>query len=420
MQRRELTKMLLASAAVGRAAQAPARAESVPRISKGLADVVVIGAGSFGAWTAHALRGTGHRVMLVDAYGPANSRATSGDESRIIRMSYGSQSIYTAWAKESLVSWQELSQRSRQPIFERTGALAIGPQLGDYLRDSEKALKQNKIRYEVLDAATCARRFEQFALTPDEIALYEPDSGALRARRGIQLLVAEMRADGLDYRRARVHAPDRDSGKIDYIMTDRGEKLSAAAYIYACGPWLPKLFPKILGESLRVPRAEVFYFGAAAGDDSFDGAHFPCWFDVASPTLDAYGIPDLDDRGMKIGVDAYDEPADPDRQERTATARYLDATRQYLQRRFPRLAEAPVVESRVCQYENTPSDNYVLDRHPGIENLWITGGGSGHGFKNGPAVGRYMAQLLQGEGANPIFSFTALEASMKLKKTVTL
>jgi sarcosine oxidase len=409
MKRRAVAQLLLASTIVSRVA----RAGQAPAVNHRLPDIIVVGAGSFGAWTAHALRSEGHHVTLIDAYGPANSRASSGDESRIIRMSYGSQSIYTAWAKESLVAWQGLSERTRQPVFERAGALVIGAQHGAYLRDSEEALKQNGIRYELLDAATCKRRFGQFALSSDEIALFEPDSGALRARRGIQLLVAEMRTGGLDYRSARVRPLDRESGKLDSITTENGDKLSAAAYVYACGPWLPKLVPGVLGEALRTPRAEVYYFGAAAGDESFESAHFPCWFDVASPTFDAFGIPDLDYRGMKIGVDAYDEPADPDRQDRISTPRYLEATREYLRRRFPELAEAPVIESRVCQYEMTPSENYVLDRHPGVENLWIAGGGSGHGFKNGPAVGRYVAHILRGGAANPVFSFAALETSLK-------
>ena len=404
MKRREVTELLLASALVGRIAEA----SQAPAISERRSDVIVVGAGSFGAWTAYALRSQGHRVTLVDAYGPANSRASSGDESRIIRMSYGSQSLYTGWAKESLVAWHTLAERTRQPVFEGTGALAIGAQGGAWLKDSEQALKQHGIRYEWLDRAGCQRRFPQFALSAEEVALYEPDSGALRARRGIQILVAEMRAGGLDYRDARVRPLDRDTGRLDFLTTEAGETLSAAAYVLACGPWLPGMVPAVLGGKLRTPRAEVYYFGSAAGDEAFEGAHFPCWFDLSNPKTDAYGIPDLDYRGMKIGVDAYDEPADPDRQERTSTPRYLAATREYLKGRFPSLAHAPVIESRVCQYEMTPTENYVLDRHPAIENVWIAGGGSGHGFKNGPAVGRYMAQVLGGSAGNPVFSIQSL------------
>ena len=409
MKRREATQLLLASAVASRASLASA----APSVSASLPDVAVVGAGSFGAWTAHALRRQGHRVTLIDAYGPGNSRATSGDESRIIRMSYGSKGVSTGWAKESLLEWQRLSERSRQPVFENTGALAIGARDGEYLLSSEKFMRQEGIRFEWLDHAEIARRYPQFGLAPEEIGLYEPDSGALRARRGIQLLVAELQASGMAYRNERIRPPAPGAGRLDAIVTESGEKISAGAYVFACGPWLARLFPDLLGGALRTPRAEVYYFGSAAGDPQFKAGHFPAWFDVASPSMDAYGVPDLDERGMKIGTDAYDEPTDPDAQERTPTPKYLEATRAYMKKRFPRFAGAPVLEARVCQYENTPTENYLLDRHPRIDNLWLAGGGSGHGFKNGPAVGRYVADLLRGEQANPLFTFAALNAPAK-------
>ena len=105
-----------------------------------------------------------------------------------------------------------------------------------------------------------------------------------------------------------------------------------------------------------------------------------------------YGVPDLEGRGFKLAIDAHGPPFDPDAGERLATAEGLALAREQLARRLPGLRDAPVVEARVCQYENTPNGDFLIDRHPDFENVWLVGGGSGHGFKHGPALGEYVAR----------------------------
>src|SRR3954468_9044686 len=96
------------------------------------ADFVVVGAGVFGVWTAHFLRRRGHTVTLVDAYGAGNTRSSSGDESRIIRMGYGNDTLYTRWAARSLHLWKELFAITGDALFINTGVLWLGTDTDRY------------------------------------------------------------------------------------------------------------------------------------------------------------------------------------------------------------------------------------------------------------------------------------------------
>ena len=170
---------------------------------------------------------------------------------------------------------------------------------------------------------------------------------------------------------------------------------------------MPKLFPDLLGELIHVTRQEVIFFGVPAGDEQFSTGALPAWIDFNDLV---YGIPNLDGRGFKLAIDAHGPEFDPDLGERVVTATGLTATRAYLARRMPRLANAPVTESRVCQYENTSNGDFLIDRHPGFENVWLVGGGSGHGFKHGPTVGQYAADMLSGRDmVEPRYSLASKE-----------
>jgi len=397
LTRRDATRLLAATALTSSlGAQASPGTSGRAGATTRAPDVAVIGAGAFGAWTAHALRAAGASVCLVDAYGAANSRASSGGESRIIRSSYGAQAIYSRMARDSLAHWRELERRSGARLYEPTGVLAIAPDGDDYLDLSARTLATLGIRHERLDAAETMRRYPQFHLADSESALYEPDSGALYARRAIQELVRLLVADGMSYRQEAI-APPAGGGRQADVRTRAGERLVAGHYVYACGPWLPKLFAALLGGRIRVDRAEVYFLGVPAGDSRYLPSRMPTWLDEYAPG-GAYGFASLEGRGVKVAVDARVEPMDPDDGDRTVTAPYLADLRRFLRHRFPGLAEAPIVETRVCQYEMATGENYILDAHPDYDNVWIAGGGSGHGYKNAPMVGGYVADLIDKRG----------------------
>ena len=362
-------------------------------------DTIVVGAGVFGAWTAWHLRRAGQRVLLLDASGPANARASSGGESRMTRTIYGADDVYTKMAWESLEDWRWLSSRSGLPVFHATGVLMFFGKREPFVDQSIDAHKRLGLRLDVLDRAEMQRRYPQIAWDGVEVGLFEPELGVLMARRAVQTLVKEYVAAGGEYRLASV-APPGDGAALDGVRTAAGETLRAERYVFACGPWLPKVFPSLLGSRIFPTRQEVFFFAPESGDDRFAPPHLPGWADFNDGDI-YYGMPDLEARGFKIAHDAHGERFDPDSGDRRATESGLRDVRTYLAKRFPLLAQRPLVESRVCQYENSSNGDLVVDRHPKWPNVVIVGAGSGHGFKHGPAVGRYAADLVTGKRDKP-------------------
>lgn len=355
----------------------------------------MVGAGVFGSWTANFLQREGRRVLLLDAYAPGNSRASSGGESRIIRMGYGADEIYTRWSMRALPLWEELQERIGATIFHRTGVLWLGPAGHEYLLQTMATLEKLVVRFERLSAAEIARRYPQIAVDSDAIGILEPNSGTLMARRAVEHVVADAVKRGAEYRVEFVETP-AGRGRLASVRTRGGEKFSADAYVFACGPWLPKVFPELLGELIFPTRQEVFFFGLPPGDLRFSPPAWPTFIDHFA---EFYGMPDLEGRGIKVACDDHGPRVDPDTQERLATPEKLNEARVYLGKRFPALKNAPLVESRVCQYENTSSGDFLIDRHPDFENVWIAGGGSGHGFKHGPALGEYVAERITKAGS---------------------
>jgi monomeric sarcosine oxidase len=370
-------------------------------------DVCVVGAGVFGAWTAHALAGMGRKVLLLDSYGAANSRASSGGESRVIRAGYGAEEFYTRWAAQSLTLWRELFERNNRPeLFRRTGVLWLARGDDRLSADTLSTLRRLDVPSEHLSRDELERRFPQFAFADDSWAVFEPEGGVLLARRAVRLVVEGARRLGCEYRVAHA-APPEGEGRAGSIKTSDGAAVSAGHFVYACGPWLPKVFPELLAGRISPTRQEVYFFGAPAGDARFRARAMPAWVDWRA---EVYGLPDVESRGVKIALDRHGPAFDPDASERAPTEATLREVRRLLAERLPALAGAPLVEARVCQYENTSNGDFLIDRHPAFSNVWLVGGGSGHGFKHGPAVGRHVSQLLtEGAAAEPRFSLATKE-----------
>ena len=372
-------------AAAGRAAAGGGR------VAPAVWDSVVVGAGVFGAWTAERLRARGQRVLLLDAWGPAHARASSGGESRMTRSDYGPDEVYTRMAHSSLGDWQALSAAAGLPVFQPCGVLFFFQHDESYARDSIAVHKRLGLPLHVLDAAALRRAWPQIDFEGVAFGLHEPQFGALMARRAVLTLVDRFVRAGGEYRQAAI-VPPADTPHLDAVVTARGEAIRARRFIFAAGPWLPKLFPALLGDRIFPTRQEVFFFAPPAGDDRFGHARLPGWADWNGGDI-VYGFPDLEARGFKIAQDAHGGAIDPDRGDRIASAEGLAFARAYTARRFPALASAQIVEARVCQYENSANGDFLIDRHPAWANAVLAGGGSGHGFKHGPAAGALAAAL---------------------------
>jgi sarcosine oxidase len=351
-------------------------------------DAVVMGAGVFGAWTALYLRRSGRTVALVDVYGAGNSRASSGGESRILRAGYGADEFYTRWAMRSRELWLELFQQIGRPeLFQHTGVLFTPRPGNPYGASIQAAFEKYGVPFQRLSSDELARTFPQFRFGQERYGLFETQAGVILARRAVQAVVAQAVREGVEY--------SEDAAAARY---------RAPTIVYACGPWLPKIFPEVLGGRIRVTRQEIFFFGTPPGDRSFATPRMPAWADITDEH-GAYTVPDLENRGFKLAFDRHGEDFDPDTGDRVV--RGMAEARTFLAERFPALAHAPLVESRVCQYENTSNGDFLIDRHPDLADVWLVGGGSGHGFKHGPAVGEHMAVLIEGKVApEPRFSLT--------------
>ena len=363
-------------------------------------DVAVVGAGAFGAWTAWHLRRAGLTVALVEAQGPGHSRASSGGETRVIRMGYGSHEIYTRWSVRSLELWKGLAERAHDRLFHETGVLWMARESDPLTVSTAETLKRVGVAHERLDRAELERRWPQIDFGPIPWAIYEPGSGVLMARRAVQRVVADAIAAGVLYVRAAV-APPALRGRLHTIDAS-GQPIAAETFVFACGPWLPLLFPEALGGRIFTTRQEVFYFGTRPGDLSFAPPAMPVWIDFLDQF---YALPDLEGKGLKFGLDRHGPPIDVDRDDRLISPETFAVIRDLVGQRLPALRDAPIVGTEVCAYENTSNGDFVIDRHPDAPNVWLVGGGSGHGFKHGPAVGEHVAGRLRGDSeTEPRFS----------------
>jgi sarcosine oxidase len=362
------------------------------------AEVVVVGAGVMGAWTALQARRHGWRTTLIDAFGAGNSRATSGDESRIIRSSHGADPFYSRWSRASREAWIVLGDTVGERLFVPAGALWFARAADGFEAASETTLRELGIPVERVSPAELTARWPQLKADDLAFAIYEPEAGLLMARRGVAAVARQFAAEGGQFELAWV-GPGRQQGRrlLDVATTD-GTRCTGEQFVFAAGPWLPRLFPDVAADLIRVTKQDVVFVGPPAGDGRFSADHLPCWVDYAAAF---YGLPAVDGRGMKLAPDRYGPVFDPTHGERIVDPESVRLARRYLAKRFPDLADAPVVETRVCQYETTPDTHFVIDRHPGFDNVWLVGGGSGHGFKHGPVIGQHVVGRLAGEDLQP-------------------
>ena len=387
-------------AATGAAAERKSKKRKPAKPKVQHVDVAIIGAGVFGAWTAWHLLRAGKSVRLFDAYGAGNFRASSGGESRVIRMGYGADTIYSDMARDSLAYWKALSDSASAPIFHNTGVLWFGPQGDAYTAQSLAWLQANRVGHEHGDVRWLQNKYRQIQFFQGETGILENESGALIAGRGVQEVIADAQ---IAVERVVMPAPLLSKRIKRHSLPDGG---TADHLVYALGPWLAELFPQQLMNKIVATRQEVYHFGAPQGDTRFAPPELPVWADNSNNGI-FYGIPDLEGAGFKIAIDRHGPVVDPDTMERQLTPAGIAEARAYIARRFPALASAPLIGGRVCQYENSSNGDYLIDRFPGQERVWLVGGGSGHGFKNGPAVGkRVAAHILDPKLAvEPRFSF---------------
>jgi glycine/D-amino acid oxidase-like deaminating enzyme len=370
--------------------------------------VAVIGAGAFGGWTALHLQRAGAQVTLVDAWGPGNTRASSGGETRVIRTIYGPARKYVEMAARALTLWREWNRTAPRQYYIRTGVLWLTGTDDSYVRRSLGVLQELALDYEELPLATAAKQWPQINFDGVKGVYLEREGGFLLARDACDAVAQEVVRSGGTYRQAAVVTVKAEGQRPNVRLSD-GSRIEADRYVFACGPWLGQLFPDVIGGRIRATRQEVFYFGTPAGDAQFLDLRLPVWIDLTDCFI--YGIPGNLHRGFKVADDTRGPEFDPTSGSRMPSRDGERALRAFVSRRFPALTDAPVLGAEVCQYENSPDGHFIVDRHPAMPDVWIAGGGSGHGFKMGPALGELLAHQIREDAApDPFFAITRFEA----------
>lgn len=380
----------------------PAREPAAPQ-RRPAPHVAVVGAGAFGGWAALMLRRRGARVTLLDAWGPGNPRASSHGETRVIRAMYGGDRVMTALAARALTLWGENERRLGGPLYRRTGALWMIGADDSFVRAALPTLRDAGLAVDEMTPVEAATRWPQVSFEGVRRVVVEREAGYLHALEACAAVARAFVGEGGEYRLASAepdaHLPGSPpkSAAIEGMSAGPlrlgdGTTLAADQYVFACGPWLGRLFPALIGDRVRPTRQETFVFGPAPGDARFTDDALPVWVDLGERIF--YGVPAGGGRGFKVADDTRGPEFDPTAGDRTPGAAGAAAARAFVARRFPALATAPIVEASVCQYENTPDRRFIVDRHPHAANVFVVGGGSGHGFKMGPAIGEMVAEMV--------------------------
>jgi glycine/D-amino acid oxidase-like deaminating enzyme len=362
--------------------------------------IIVVGAGAFGSGSALYLRRKGYRVTLIDAWGPGNARSSSGDETRVIRSTYGANELYFDMNVHALDLWKETQESFGRQLFFNTGViwLCYGAHT-PLVDDSIPFAKKHQMEYEYLNQAEIKKRFPQINANDLHHAYFDPFGGYLKARESVQLVCEAFIREGGQYVQSHVAPGKIKNHMLDCVTLSNGNILQADAYLFACGSWLGKIFPDILEKTITCTKQEVYYFGVPE-KSSHSYERLPVWVDVDGQDF-YYGIPGNAYRGFKIGVDIRGEDFNPTNGDHVITPEMLQKARHFIAHRFPELKNAPLVESRICPYENSPDGNFIFDVFPQTNNVFFLGGGSGHGFKHGPALGYLVANVFAGEGKRP-------------------
>jgi sarcosine oxidase len=357
-----------------------------------VSSALVIGVGVFGASLADRLAREGWEVTLVDRFEPGHPRAESGGETRLIRCSHGPDGFYARSARRALELWRELGEG----VLVESGVAWFARREDGWEADSERVLRAAGIPVERMSPGEGARLFPRLAVDDLAFVLHEPEAGVLRAADGVRALVRRAREAGAQL----VIGEAKPSGPA---VTVDGRTLEADSVVWACGAWLGRMFPEIV--PMRITFQQLVLFEVAPEWDA------PGWVDFDGAF---YGHARVEGVGFKVGPDMDGVEVDPDTRPLAATAEAVGIAREYLATRFPSLADAPLASAPGCHYGLTPDGEFVFARHPEHERVWLLGGGSGHGYKHGPALAEHVAAVLAGT-AEPEPRFALGERSARRK-----
>jgi glycine/D-amino acid oxidase-like deaminating enzyme len=386
----------------------PDRPGKAPAQSKGLPDIIVVGAGAFGGWTALNLQRQGVKVRLIDAWGPGNSRSTSGDETRGVRSSYGDRpgeqaAQWGAWARRAMEKWRDWDatwgREMKIQLFYTTGDLIIRPTTTDaFLRNNKAMWDKIGVKYDVLTKDEVQYRYPQYQVDDMEGFLFEREAGFVRARRACEAVAGVFQQFGGDLVITRAWPTTQMDGKMPGLQTSSGDLMQAGTYVFACGPWLRKVFPVLLGNRLRTPMGSVFYVGSPPGEYRMQYPNIPTY---NYPGSTGWPSAPSDNLGFRVRAGGGAQGTDPDTTDRIFDKSAMQRTMDFINQRFPLLRGQPILKEHACHYESGSGGNFIVDKHPDMSNVWIMGSGMAEGFKFGPVIGEYTANRILCQDKEP-------------------
>jgi sarcosine oxidase len=357
------------------------------------ADVAIVGAGVFGGWTALHLREMGLSVVMIDQYGPGNAKSSSGGDVRGMRATYGDQEHYTRWAMRAMELWKIREAEFGTKLFYQCGGLQVNREWTRQITATRAMFDKLKIPYEVIKHEDLVRRWPQMTTETSEFfGFYTPFGGTLKAHVACVAVARAFEKKGGNFLLAKAALGARAGGKLQSVTLSSGETVSAGTFVFAAGPWLLTLFPEVLTNKLMVAKRGYYMVGVPAGDFRFSYPNLP---------NTGIGVPSVDGLGLAVLMGAGNRPVDPDTHDRVPTAEDKATIQRMMASRFPALKDQPILSAHICQSDNTVDGNFIIDRHPGLDNVWLVGGGSYHGFKMGPVAGEYTAQRVVGRDTSP-------------------
>ena len=366
--------------------------------------VAVIGSGIWGACTAYFLNKEGCDVELYDMWGPGNSRSGSGGASRIIRLAYGNDEIYTELTNNSFNFWQELTDESERELYNECGMLwMVSQNDSNYIKNSKKHIENRGHSLVQIEKTEAKQKYPEINFDDINEIYFEKKAGALMASRCCKNVVRKYQSEGGKFYLGKVKIfEDKLNSKESFTFNDK--VINADKFVIACGPWNRVLFPKMLGSKTYISRQEVYYFSVPNSNaNNYNLSNIPCWLDLNENNPSYYGIPFHLNKGFKIAYDERSTIFDPDKDDRIPLTHLVERTKKYFYNRFPKLHGLPIAETRVCQYENSLDGNYIINYHEDNDNVLILSGSSGHGFKLGPGLGELVKNIITSDIKIPNF-----------------
>jgi sarcosine oxidase len=359
-------------------------------------DAIVLGVGGMGSATLYHLARRGHRVLGIEQFSLGHEFGSSHGVTRIIRLAYAEHPSYVPLLRRSYQLWREMEQTAAERLLFITGGLDIGAPESEMVVGSLRSCIEHEIPHQTLDAAEMSRRFPGYRLPSGMVGVYQSDGGFVLPERSIVTHIMAAQSLGAEVHGCERVQSWREAGAGVEVQTDR-DVYQASRLIITAGPWAAQAVPAL--RTLAVPERQVMIWAQPLRPELFAADVFPI-FNMAAPEGRYYGFPVYSVPGFKMGKFHHrSEQVDPDHMNRDCDREDEAVLREGIARYFPD-ANGPTLAMKTCLFTNSPDEHFILDLLPGVPQVSIAAGFSGHGFKFATVIGEIMADFAL-EGGSP-------------------